>query len=140
MDPLYESYFADRVAEVRRIGSRANFPVARVSIPTRRAFNMVSDAIPNAEVAARANGSPLRGDAQLLLLLAFQELVARPVAVVRPDLVVELSAAIDADMLTIAQSAAQRSEGQEVSAHAIVDATSGAWSQLRTSSWNLWDR
>jgi hypothetical protein len=139
MDPAYESYFANRIAQVRRIGPTAILPFARTVRPTRTAFSMVSDAIPDAEAEARSSGSVLRGDAQLLLVLAFQELVARPVDAVRPGSTGDLSASIRGDILTITQSAIRRNEGRDVSAHAIVDSTSELWSQLRTASWGLWD-
>ena len=138
MDQAYEPYFTNRVALVRGIGSKISPALVDWNIE----FNvqeMVSNALTSAQQMAESNGTVLRGDAQLLLLLAFQELVARPVTTVRADFTAGLPQAISADMQTITQSAVERNGNREISAHAIVDATSQLWPQLHTAQFNVWD-
>ena len=92
----------------------------------------VRQTIDGAAATAQEAGKILRDDARLLLLFAFNELVARPISTVRPG-TENLEEYIDSDIRAITSRAIELSETDEVSAHNIVDATSGSWDSLLTA-------
>lgn len=145
MDPSFEPYFAARVQQIGRRGLTerppAGFGGPQFSRSRNEAFERsVFDAV------ARGYGSVppglIRSDAELLLQLAFSELLAQPLLAVRGqqvnmDTLVE---ATEADTRTITQSALAASTAQgPVSAHDIINATSRSWSELRTAGFDVWD-
>lgn len=145
MDPSFEPYFATRVQQIGRERPTERPPVGFGGPPFSRLQSetferRVFDAV------ARGYGSVpsglIRSDAELLLQLAFRELLAQPLLAVRGqqmnmDSLVE---ATEADTRTITQSALAARTAQElVSAHDIVNATSRSWSELRTAGFDVWD-
>ena len=137
MDPSFEPYFAARVQQIRREGL-TGVP------PTGFGPNALGASVFDA--VARGYGSvgpgAIRSDAELLLQLAFSELLAQPLLVVRgPEVDVDsLLEAIARDSRTITDSAMGAGNFKEpVSAHGIVNATSRSWSELRTAEFEVWD-
>jgi hypothetical protein len=142
MDPLYESYFRERIDQIWL--SEPSFPGRPVPYINpggwfdQPAHYMARSAVEHARAVALEEGQGLRSDAELLLYLAFFELVARPVTMVRgPD--DSLPEAIAADVETITRRAISSAEQRPVSAHDVVNATASLWSELRSARWGLWD-
>jgi hypothetical protein len=139
MDPIFEPYFAARVRQIGREGLTERPPEGFRPVPRRfeeRVFNAV------ARGSQDVGSGRVRPDAELLLQLAFRELLAQPLLAVRgPQVDVEdLEAAIEGDARTITESALEDSKFEEpVSAHGIVIATSRSWSELRTAGFEVWD-
>jgi len=140
VDASFEPYFAARVQQIGREGLTAappeGFRRAPFSGPNEaRVFSAV----------ARGYGTVapglIRPDAELLLQLAFSQLLAQPLLAVRGPQVDmnNLSEAIEGDVRTITERALAARESQPVSAHGIVDATSRSWSRLRTAGFQVWD-
>ena len=140
MDAAFEPYFAARVQQIGREGITAAPP---------EGFGQASFSRPNEarvfSAVARGYGTVasglIRPDAELLLQLAFGELLAQPLLAVRgPEVNMNnLSEVIEEDVRTIMQRALAARGSQPVSAHGIVDATSRSWSQLRTAGFQVWD-
>jgi hypothetical protein len=141
MDPSFEPYFTARVQQIGREGLTNRPPAGFGGPPFPQAFERrVFDAV------ARGYGNVpsglIRSDAELLLQLAFTELLAQPLLAVRgPQVDMEsLVEAVEADTRTITRNALEARRVQEpVSAHGIVNATSESWSQLRTAGFEVWD-
>jgi hypothetical protein len=143
MDPLFESYFRERLDQYWR--SEPSFTARSIpSIGSRgsvdeQAHFMVRSAVERARPVAQASGRGLRSDAELLLYLAFFELVARPVTTVRgQDYSLPNSIAADVENIT-RQAMNSTAPPKPVSAHDVVNATASLWPQLQSSNWNLWD-
>lgn len=143
MDPRFEPYFAARVQQMRRANLTEELPRrferARPSWLPRPEFEArVFDAV----ARGYEDQGPVRSDAELLLQLAFRELLAQPLLAVRGP-AVEVDALLEAiarDSRTITQNAlAAREHSEPVSAHDIVNATSRSWSELRTAGFEVWD-
>jgi len=144
MDPVFETYFRERFQQEGSPGLYISspFPPPSADWPSQSAHFMVRSAIDRAWAAVQSRGGVgLRADAELLLYLAFTELVARPVITVRgPAVGNDLSESIAADVALIAERAMDARKGEvPVSAHDIVNATATLWSELRSSSWAIWD-
>ena len=144
MDPIFEPYFAARVQQIGRQGLTAAPPEEFIreplSGPAREpAFNArVFSAV--ARGYEDVGPGRVRPDAELLLQLAFSELLAQPLLAVRGRQVNvnELLANITSDARTITRNALAEVPGP-VSAHGIVNATSRSWDELRTASFEVWD-
>ncbi len=131
MDPRYEPYFRNRIQQIRREGSAGG--ALQSGLSSEQVFDAVE------EGTGRHGTSPaLRPDGELLLYLAFTELVARPVATVRGREVnlSDLLSAISSDAGLITDRAVG---GGPASAHDVINATARSWSRLRTAGWDLWD-
>jgi hypothetical protein len=131
MDAIFEPYFARRVEQIGSEGqaafSRAN--EARVFSAVAQGYGSVPPGL-------------IRPDAELLLQLAFSELLAQPLLAVRGSQVNmnDLSEAIAEDVRTITERAlAEATRTRPISAHGIIDATSRSWSRLRTAGFQVWD-
>jgi hypothetical protein len=141
VDPIFERYFRDRLNEVR--SQRHPFGLRYPSGQMRRWSDptiydgAVREAVQHAETV-RDEG--LRPDGELLLYLAFTELVARPLAAARRPEISNVRDAIEQDVTEITRQAlAQKAAPTLASAHDIVNATAGMWSSLRSAQWDLWD-
>lgn len=97
-------------------------------------------ALAAARETARQHGFELRPDAELLLLLLAEEIVAKPVAAVTPDQAPELPGVLRTDVETLVANALEPANEGEVSAHAVVDSLSRSWDQLESARFRLWDR
>jgi hypothetical protein len=144
MDRSFEPYFAARVQQIGREGLTGappeGFGLAPLSEVGRP--NAFEAGVFDAVARGYANVAPglIRPDAELLLQLAFRELVAQPLLAVRGQINGDLLGAIEGDARTITQNALEARELPElVSAHAIVNATSRSWSELRTARFEVWD-
>ena len=139
MDAKFLPYFDARVQQIGSEGLTASPPARFGQAPLFSRPNQ--ETVFNAVARGYGGLAPglIRPDAELLLQLAFSELLAQPLLAVRGQELDmnNLSAAIEGDVRTITQSALGR--GQPVSAHGIVDATSRSWSQLRTAGFQVWD-
>ena len=144
MNPSFERYFTARVQQMRlgslpgRLPGGFGLPgVTALQLPEfeTRVFNAVARGYEDSR-------GPVRSDAELLLQLAFRELLAQPLLAVRgPGVEVDgLVEAIARDSRTITQNALDaRVPLEPVSAHDIVNATSRSWSELRTAGFDVWD-
>lgn len=146
MDPSFVPYFAARVQQMGRENVTEPLPTGFRERPGLRRWPQGFEArVFDAVRRGYADTGPglIRPDAELLLQLAFRELLARPLLAVRgPEVESDggLFEAIASDSRTITQSALVATEHSEpVSAHGIVNATSGSWSQLRTAGFEVWD-
>jgi hypothetical protein len=140
VDAIFEPYFAARVQQFGRVGLTAA-PPEGFGGPS---FSGPNEARVFSAVARGYGGVPpglIRPDAELVLQLAFSELLAQPLLAVRGPSVDmnNLSEAIEGDVRTIMERALAAGGRQPVSAHGIVDATSRSWSQLRTAGFQVWD-
>lgn len=141
MDAQFERYFSDRLDQIRQESHPLGiqFPSAQMSSwsdPT-----IYDDAVREAiQSSQRIDRGGLRPDGELLLYLAFTELVARPISAVRGSSIPDVQGGIvrDIDLITL-QARGSRRPGIAISAHDIVDATTQNWSRLRSAQWNLWD-
>lgn len=143
MDPVYDEYFRNRFVQLNFGNASLSRPAFPPDAQQDAAIRlMVGGAINRTRESPRnRGGARLRGDAELLLYLAFSELVARPVITVRPPTAVDgLPAAIAADVAQIAGAASEQHTGEGlVSAHDIVNVTARSWNVLRSAQWQLWD-
>jgi len=158
VDPSYEDYFRDRLEQLQAESIDLSSRLTRWSDPSPYDASVTS-ALQTPNLRDR-----LRPDAQLLLQLAFTELVARPISAVRgqdadiqpkaaelpPEAAtkehtggqeaIPLPEAIRRDISTITfQAVDMRAGFDPVSAHDIVNATGRTWRRLRTAQWDLWD-
>jgi hypothetical protein len=148
MEPVYESYFRERLdqywAPEQSFTTRPVPNIGPGSWADQRAHYMVRSAVEHARPVALQSGpvpgQELRSDAELLLYLAFFELVARPVTMVQGPQDYNLPGAIAADIEAITKEAVNSNDGGPVSAHDVVNATTRLWPQLQSANWNLWDR
>jgi hypothetical protein len=124
MDPEYWEYFRQRLDELREF-------VAEHAVPDAAAVEAVDSAVQDV-------GYELRPDANLLLLLLAREFATLPVTTVRPELREEVTSATREDVATIVARASDLQHGGEISSHAIVDALSATWNELRTTSLHVW--
>lgn len=143
MDPAFAAYFRERFPQEDRPGLVASSPFPPIDDrSTRFASFMVRSAIDWARANVQNRGGVgLRADAELLLYLAFTELVARPVITVRDATASsDLAEAIAADVALITNRAIDTRKGEGmVSAHDIVNATATLWPELRSAAWDIWD-
>jgi hypothetical protein len=107
--------------------------------PDPRAKEAVQDALAGARETAERLGLNLRPDAELVLLLLADEIVAKPVAAVTPEEAPELSGILRADAEALVANAEPSANEGEVSAHAVVDSLSRSWSDLQSARFRLWD-
>jgi len=89
---------------------------------------------------AQERGLDLREDAQLLIAILAQELVAQPVAAVTPEDAEHLPAILAEDIGTIVERAGETANDGQVSAHSVIDGLSASWDRLRSSNLRVWDR
>jgi hypothetical protein len=130
MNPAFESYFRERLDQLGLTSSTPpQFPGGSLD---ENAYLIARSAVERTRSKAG-----LRADGELLLFLAFAELVTRPVTAVRGP-TPELSEAVAEDMALITQRAT-RAQAGPASAHDIVNATAELWSNLRSAEWELWD-
>jgi hypothetical protein len=144
MDPVFETYFRERFQQEGPPGLYISspFPPPGGDWPSQAAHFIVRSAIDRTRATIQSRGGiGLRADAALLLYLAFTELVARPVIVVRGPVVEnDLSESIAADVALITERAMDARKGEApVSAHDIINATATLWPELRSSGWEVWD-
>lgn len=82
----------------------------------------------------------LRPDARLFLLVNCHQMVLLPLAyaerVITEPLPVEQI--LRHDVRTILASASEMARGEEISGHAVIDAVSRVWRQLRATQLNVW--
>jgi hypothetical protein len=132
VDPNYAVYFADRLRSIEEFSRQA---------PNIENFGLVQPAVDSGRDLAASRNKTLRSDAQLFLLMAFQEFVSRPVQAVRPSVSLpDLAATIAHDVELIIERAIPLTvPNDDISVHNIVDATSGSWPSLQSASWQLWD-
>jgi hypothetical protein len=129
MDPEYWEYFRTRLNELREFVQSG--VEADEAYPEAAAVQAVDSAV-------QTVGYKLRPDANLLLLLLAREFATRPVSTVRPELREEVASATREDVATIVARASDLQQGDEISSHAIVDALSATWNELRTTSLHVW--
>lgn len=137
MDRRFEPYFATRVQQIGPEGLAGLTPLSGPGQP-----NAFEAAVFNAVARGYGNFGPdnIRPDAELLLQLAFREFLALPVLAVRGQVDGDLLGAIEGDTRTITQNALDARESSEpISMHAIVNATSRSWPELRTAGFEVWD-
>jgi hypothetical protein len=144
MDPVFETYFRERFPQEGSPGLyiSSQFPPPSGDWPSQTAHFIVQSAIDRTRATIQnRGGTGLRADAELLLYLAFTELVARPVIAVRGPVVDnDLSESIAADVALIAERAVDARKGEvSVSAHDIVNVTATLWQELRSAGWEIWD-
>jgi hypothetical protein len=146
MDPSFEPYFTARVQQMRRENLTGELrPGGFEPRSGLRQWPPGFEARVFDAVAGGYEGMGpglVRSDAELLLQLAFWELLAQPLIAVRgPEVKVDdLLGAIARDSRTITQNAlAAREQPEPVSAHGIVDATSRSWAELSTAGFEVWD-
>jgi len=138
MDRVYEDYFARRMDEITSFGPQLVFPQS--PIDDRRIAEAARISVRDANsTLQRSTNRRLRADAQLFAELTLTELILRPVAVVRPNALQEVGQDAALDLRDVTLQASLGSDEQAVSAHRMIDALSGMWSQLRTARWELWD-
>ena len=135
MNQNFESYFQARMRQLREVD-----PSVRGLPPLPPQISSALSAS-EATILKAIQIKALRADAQLLLYLAFKELVALPlIAVHGQDIDLDLQQILEEDIDLITNGALeQRTAENLASAHDIVNATSTSWEDLRSSSWDLWD-
>jgi hypothetical protein len=139
MDERFRGYFRGRMRAYEGfLAGRRALPLRRPQEPLSR--DAVQAGLEAARREAAANGFELREDAQLLIALLAQELVARPVATVTPEDAEQLPGILEDDIGTIVRQAAETANDGEVSAHAVIDGLSSSWDRLRSSNLRVWDR
>jgi hypothetical protein len=129
MDPEYWDYFRERLNALREFVQPG--VAAEEADPDTAAVQAVDSAVQTA-------GYELRPDAHLLLLLLAREFATLPVSTVRPEQRGEVASATREDVATIVGRASDLQQGGEISSHAIVDALSATWNELRTTSLHVW--
>jgi hypothetical protein len=97
-------------------------------------------AIASAQETAKRLSLDLRPDAELVLFLLADEIVAKPVATVTPEEAPDLPEVLRADAETLVINAERSANDGEVSAHAIVDSLSRSWGELQSARFRFWDR
>jgi len=108
--------------------------------PDPRAQEAVRGALATAQETANRLGLDLRPDAELVLLLLADEIVAKPVAAIAPEEVPALPEVLRADAETLVVNAQQSANEGEVSAHAVVESLSRSWDDIQSARFRLWDR
>jgi hypothetical protein len=140
MDPRFEPYFRARVQQIRSEALSGTLvtgePLAWAQFGSSP--EQVLSAIQQGIEPYDRTSPRLRPDGELLLYLAFTELVARPVAIVRRGQVSpnEVLADISSDVAFIRQRAVGDGPG---SVHDVINATSTSWDYLKTAGLQLWD-
>jgi hypothetical protein len=130
---LYDVYRQSQYeAEYQRVPRR--FP----PIFDMRNVRTVEDAIRDAE-RLLPPGKSLRPDARLFLFVNTHQMVALPLSYNEGARLEQLpvDADIRSDLETIVVAAADRPES-EISSHAVVSALDRVWSNLKTTSLNIW--
>jgi hypothetical protein len=129
MDPEFWDYFLHRLEGIReRVSGELEAGDAH---PDAAAVRAVDSAVEQEE-------PELRPDARLLLVVLAREFATLPTSAVRPELSEEVASAIRDDVRTIVRRAADLQQGGEVSSHAVIDALSATWGDLRTTSFHVW--
>jgi hypothetical protein len=142
MDPVFETYFRNRFQQEKSSDFYFASPSPGEAGAGQVARLIVRGAIDQTRQISPGPGSNgLRADAELLLYLAFTELVARPVLAVRgPTAQNGIAEAIGDDVALITNRAILSHEGGGLaSAHDIVNVTANAWNNLRSADWQVWD-
>jgi hypothetical protein len=138
MDEDFRNYFRWRiellesallVRERERVGGELQVPAFAVGAGLEAARR-----------EARLRDLDLREDAQLLIAIMAQELLAQPVAAVTPEDAEMLPAVLEEDVSTIVRQAGESANDREVSAHSVIDGLSSSWDRLRSSNLRVWDR
>lgn len=146
MDDAFRDYYQQRLevyAEGAEGGAtKTQAPGAALGMPPPdpRTQEAVRGALAAARETARRLGLDLRPDAELVLLLLADEIVAKPVAAINPEEAPELPEVLQADAETLVVNAQRSANDGEVSAHAVVDSLSRSWSELHSARFRLWDR
>jgi hypothetical protein len=104
--------------------------------PDTDAMDRLGQAIDGADRPGRR----LREDAKALLAVNFSDLVITPLTVGSQISTGELSEDVDADIAMLAAEAKVEPETGEVSGHAVIDALSNNWSNLRVGRFRLWEQ
>lgn len=127
VDRAYRDYF--------RAASRSDTDFER---RTASSFPNVAQAIAGADALLRVEGQSLRADAVQLLRINLIEMVVAPIYSVAPDELRTVLGDFQSDVGRIALAAGRISEGPEVSGHAVIDAVSRQWSNLRMMRPDVW--
>jgi hypothetical protein len=139
MDPRFEPYFRARIEQIRREAITGQFVTGDpAGAPSWFSPEQVISAIDQGIESFDRTGPRLRSDGELLLYLAFTELVAGPVTAVRRGEVNpgDVLTDIATDVSYIRQNALRQGAG---SVYDVVDATSRSWNYLKTGGLELWD-
>lgn len=145
MDPRFEPYFRARVEQIGRVGLTRVSPsgaLVDAGAPDRYEVSVFRAVERGMDSSRFMMPVQIRPDAELMLHLAFTELVAQPMRSVRGSQVSrnEVLSVIEADVRRIMEAAAgEKPAGEPLSAHDIVRAVSWSWSELRSASFELWD-
>lgn len=138
MRPEFYDVYRD-LSELYRL-SQYDLRVARrpLFFTDIRDIRIVEDAI-NETVADMGLARILRPDAKLFLLVNLHQMLALPLAYVEGSRRerVAIDEIIRADLRTILHSAREGSR-EEISGHAVVNAISRVWGQLRATEIDVW--
>jgi hypothetical protein len=146
MDQGFRDYYQRRLdARTRWLDRRDVFSEARRTSDDVTPSNpfvreAALGALSSAQETAARLGLDLRPDAELVLLLFADEIVARPVAATTPWESRQLPEVLRADARTLVVNAEQSANDGEVSAHAVVDSLSRSWGELQSARFRFWDR
>ncbi|HEX8948370.1 MAG TPA: hypothetical protein VF790_05370 [Dissulfurispiraceae bacterium] len=133
---LYEDYQMQGILLTNYL---ADIPLRPHRQPRRTTLRMVVNAI-DAAIGELGLTKRIRPDARLFLLVNLHQMVVLPLSSgVEPGLErADLEATLERDVTTILRNAAERAEGSEISAHAILDATADTWRALGVNRFETW--
>jgi len=135
MDDAFYAYFRESLENFQfqsrgpRVSPGGRFPFEP------QAHYVASGALEAARREADASGRSIRPDGELMLYLLSREFVAKPGLAVRGFTEPDLDVVLGADARTLV---AASDEGDEISAHAVVDALSARWEGLSSASLEIW--
>jgi hypothetical protein len=126
MDEVYRGYFSRRVAAETPFETRT----AQVFPTVTAAIAAASTRLPRSQY--------LRDDAVYFLRMNAEEMVLGPLLSAGQYLTGAIISEVQADMATLVEAAGELTDGNEVTAHSVIDAISGNWSRLSSMLPGFW--